>query len=116
MATNKIHADGTQLSVAPTNAPNDPVESGDPILLGQLPGVALTDEDDSEVTAQFDGVFDLDVVGNDGSPASISAGDIVYYNTGEDRLDSNSSGVQFGYVLEDVGSGATETVQVKIGY
>lgn len=116
MATNRKFERGQQLSVAPTNAPNDPVDSGDPILIGELPGVALNDEADSEVTAQFDGVFDLAVVGNDGSAAAISAGDIVYYNTGSDQIDSNSSGTRFGYALEDVGSGATTTIQVKIGY
>lgn len=121
MATNRIFEKGTQLVVAPTDAPNDPAESGDPVLLGDLPGVALTDADDDiasdgEATVQFDGVFDLEVVGEDNAGnAAITAGDIVFYDGGEINVD-DTDGTRFGYALEDVASGATTTIRVKVGY
>lgn len=124
MATNRVYADGTQLSVEPTEhvGGETTVESGDAILFGSLPGVALTDEADSEVTAQFDGVFELEVHGDDGSDTSseteINAGDIVYFDaTGANELNVNSSdGTRFGYALEGVDAGAETVIQVKVGY
>jgi predicted RecA/RadA family phage recombinase len=60
MATNRKYESGKQLAVACT-APATP-SSGDPVLFGQRPGVALTDEDAAGLTTvQFDGVFDLSV-------------------------------------------------------
>lgn len=120
MATNRVYKHGDQLSVVVTN-PATP-SSGDPVLFGQLPGVALTDEGDggnasTETTVAFKGVFDLPVRGHDGtSNAAISAGDIVYYDTTNDELDVDTGGVRFGYALEDVASGATTTIKVKVGY
>lgn len=115
MATNRKFAAGDALSVVAT-APATP-SSGDPILVGQLPGVALTDERaDGTVSAQFNGVFELPVKGADGAGnAAIAAGDIVYYDGGEINAD-DTNGVRFGYALEAVLSGATTTIDVKVGY
>lgn len=113
MATNRLYEKGDQLKVVPT-APAD-VASGDPVLFGTLPGVALTDEDDDgEATVQFGGVFELDVVGADNAGgAAITAGDPVYYDGGEINADA-TDGTLFGYALEDVASGATTATPVKI--
>lgn len=121
MAKNRKHERGNQLEVAPTASATDPADSGDPVLLGELPGVALTDASDTiandgEATVQFDGVFELDVTGaDDVGNAAITAGDIVYYDGGEINIDA-VNGTRFGYALADVASGATTTIEVKIGY
>ena len=44
MATNTAFGDGRMLS-AVASAPTTPA-SGDPVLIGQIPGVAVTDEGD----------------------------------------------------------------------
>jgi predicted RecA/RadA family phage recombinase len=124
VATNRIFERGRQLSVAPTLGPNATVASGDPVAVGQLPGVALTDADDTianggEASVQFDGVFELEVVGtsDDGTTgAAISAGDLVYLDTDGSLNVDATNGVRFGYALEDVASGATSTIRVKVGY
>ena len=111
MATNRIYERGTQLEYALADT-----DAGDPVAIGELPGVALTDtDDDGNVTVQHDGVFELAVVGNDGEAAEISAGDIVYIQS-DGTLNIDDSGTRFGYALEDVASGATETIEVKVGY
>lgn len=117
MATNIRYEQGDQLAVACTD-PATPA-SGDPVLLGQLPGVALIDEGtDGLTTVKFNGVADLSVKGYNGSAnAAIAAGDKVYYKTGATPvLDVDSSGVYFGIALAAVASGATTTIPVRIGY
>lgn len=124
MATNRIFAKGTQLKVAPDLCANATVASGDPVAVGQIPGVALDDADDTvaasgECTVQFDGVFDLEVVGtsDDGTTgAAIAIGDVVYIDTDGTLNVDTSNGIRFGYALEAVASGATETIKVKVGY
>jgi predicted RecA/RadA family phage recombinase len=115
MATNRIYERGVELSLAAT-APATP-SSGDPVLFGEIPGVALTDEDDDgNTTIAFEGVFELSVDGQGPSAAAeITAGDIVYYDGGEINVD-DTNGTRFGYALEGVASDATATIQVKVGY
>lgn len=129
MAKNRKHPSGHQLSVGATD-PATPV-SGDPVLFGQRPGVALTDErTDGTTTVQFDGVFDLSVKGtkwdstlNAGAGAftnvAIAAGDIVYYTPGRtpvlDAGGDEGTEVRYGYAGEAVASGATTTIEVIVG-
>lgn len=116
MARNVIFEEGEQISVACTD-PATPA-SGDPVLLGQLPGVALIAETaDGNTTVKTNGVATLSVKGTSGSNAAIAAGDILYYVTANTpKLSVTTSGVRFGYALEAVNSGATATIRVKIGY
>jgi predicted RecA/RadA family phage recombinase len=116
MALNEVFKYGTHLSVACTD-PATPASS-DPVLLGQIPGVALTAEDaDGNTTIVTEGVYNLSVKGTSGSNAAIAAGDIVYYVTGNTpKLSVTTSGVRFGYALAAVGSGLTATIAVKLGY
>lgn len=115
MATNRRYEKGDQLKVVPTNP--TVVTSGDPVLLGRRPGVALTDEDaDGEATVQFNGVFDLSVRGHSGAAnAAINIGDTVFYDTTNDELDVDTAGVPYGTALEAVASGATTVIQVAVG-
>ena len=118
MATNEWDdAVAGTVSVAATD-PATP-KSGDPCLLGQMPGVSQTNErGDGTTTMAYRGVFKLSVKGVDGSGShAIAAGDIVYYVSGDTpKLSAKTSGVRFGYALDPVSSGATTTIRVKLGY
>lgn len=114
MATNNVHAWTQSLTLACSH-PTTP-SSGDPVVYGQLPGVALTDEDaDGLTTVALDGVWNLAVKGETTSNAAVSAGDILYYDSGVVNKDS-SNGIRFGYALGAVDSGATTTIPVRVGY
>lgn len=122
MATNQAFSDGRFLSLAAT-APATPA-SGDPVLVGQIPGVALTDEGDggngaTTVSIDTSGVYELSVKGEGAAGnAAVAVGDIIYYEAGQTPpLNKDATnGVRFGYALETVGSGQTATIKVKVGY
>lgn len=123
MAKNRNHPKGDQLKVAPTSAPGTTVASGDPVVIGQIPAVALEAGSDTvgnggKATCQFDGTFNLSVKGIDGGGNSaVAAGDIIYYVAADTpRLSKKATGVRFGYAIGTVGSGSTATIEVKIGY
>lgn len=117
MAKNEVYAEGNQFSVAATD-PATPV-SGDPVIVGQLPGVAQTaEESDGTTTIKFNGVCTLSVKGIDGAGNSaVAVGDIIYYVSGDTpKLSKKNTGVRFGYALATVGLGATATIPVKVGW
>lgn len=117
MAKNVIYNKGDRLAVACTQ-PATPA-SGDPVLYGVQPGVALTSEGADGITSvQFCGVASFSVKGYNGSAnTAIAEGDIVYYKAGATPpLDVDSSGVRFGVAMGAVASGATTTIPVRIGY
>lgn len=114
MATNMIRDEGKILALAIAS-----ISAGDPVVKGQIPGVALTDTDgDGNVTVQTRGVFDLSVKGVDGSGnAAVAIGDILYYTAGDTpKLGKKTTGVRFGYALEAITSGSTDTIKVAVGY
>ena len=119
MATNRVFKDGEYLQVTAADCvgPNDPVESGDPVVWGELavPAVATSDEDSAGlVSVQFGGVYDLAVKGADGAGnAAIAAGDAVYWDATELNADV-TNGSLYGYAMEVVASGATTTIRVKL--
>lgn len=113
MATNKVFESGKVLSVAVAST----VESGAPVLIGSMAGVALTDYNSTtgESTIDFGGVYDLSVkaIDNAGNSA-VAVGDPIYYVTGDTPvLSKKASGIFFGYALEAVDSAATATINVK---
>lgn len=119
MAKNKVFHNGRQLSLV-CSAPATP-ESGDPVLVGQIPGVALTDERaDGTTSVDMEGVFDLAVEGKDSANANtaVAAGDIVYYDAANTiKLNKDSTnGVRYGYALEAIASGQNAVIRVKVGY
>lgn len=96
-------------------------DSGDPVIIGSIPGVAVTDEGDggnaaTETTVCTEGIFDLSVKGHDGtSNAAITAGALIYYKTtATPVLNLDDSGVAFGYALEAIDSAATATIKVLV--
>lgn len=94
--------------------------SGDPVLCGQIPGVALTDKDTNNLnTVALNGAFRLSVKGeNNSGNSAVAVGDILYYEAGQTPPvnKDNVAGVRFGYALAAVTSGATATIAVRIGY
>jgi predicted RecA/RadA family phage recombinase len=121
-ATNQIHKPGYQLSqvIDDPAAPN----SGDPVRLGVLTGVALLDEGDggagaTETVADFGpGVWDLSVDDNEGT--GIAVGDTIYYHdsqTGSPATSLNNTAASmdavFGVALEVVSANATTTINVQ---
>lgn len=98
--------------------------SGGPVICGQIPGVALRDEYVSghplagQTIVALDGVYDLSVKGVDGSGNSaVAKGDVLYYVAADTpKLSKKATGVRFGYALEAISSGGTDTINVEIGY
>lgn len=115
MATNRRRAESSPLSCTVAS----PTVSGDPVVIGDMAGVALTDYDaaDGKATVQFDGVFDLSVKGvNNAGNVAVVEGDALYYNTGDTPPISKkaNNGVFMGYAMEAVDSGATATIMVRL--
>jgi predicted RecA/RadA family phage recombinase len=118
VATNRKFKDGKQLQVVCSD-PATPA-SGDPVIVGQIPGVAQAAEDtaDGLTSVDFGGVYLLSVKGVDGGGNSaVAVGDILYYVTADTpKISKKATGVRFGYALEAITSGSTATIQVKVGY
>lgn len=118
MSTNETYRPGDQISLTATD-PATPA-SGDPVLVGQLPGVAETAKrTDGTNSITLEGVFKLSVKGVITGPANsaVAVGDIIYYSTGHTpKLDKDVGGVRFGYALDPLTSGSTGTIRVKLGY
>ena len=119
MAKNRKRANGRNLSLDVSGVAGSGaaglVKSGDPVVVGELPGVALTDEDaDGLATVDTRGVYDLAV----DAAADMAPGDVVYFAAGDTpRLSDTNTGARFGYVLEEVtAAGGSQTVEVRIGY
>lgn len=116
MARNIIMQDASNLAVVCSH-PTTPA-SGDPVLFGSYcTGVALTDEAaDGKTTVLFgDFIADLSVKGvNDSGNSAVAVGDTIFYNSADTPvLNKKSSGVFFGFALEAVDSGSTDTIKVK---
>lgn len=101
----------------PLSVPDGTV-SGSPVVVGDLPAVALIDkQSDGKATCKTNGAFDFPVkgVGTSGN-AAVNEGDILHLQSNGDINKNTGAGKRFGYALAGVGSGATATISVKIGY
>jgi len=117
VSKNEVFDDADDLSLVATD-PATPA-SGDPVLVGQIPGVAQTNERaDGTTSITMKGAHRLSVKGIDGSGnVAVAAGDILYYTAADTpKLSKKATGVRFGYALAAVVSGATTTIRVKVGY
>lgn len=118
MAKNRVRIDGRFISKAATS-PATPA-SGDPVLVGQIPGVALINEETSgDVTLDTGGVYNLSVKGeNNAGNSPVAIGDILYFEAGQvpPINKDNVAGIRFGYALAVVPTGTTVTIPVKVGY
>lgn len=114
MATNIKYEPGYERDVVVSN-PTTPA-SNDPVRCGHLTGLALTDErSDGYTTVNF-GPFiaDLSVKGVDGSgDSAVALYDALWYvDADTPKLSKKSTGYFFGFALEAIGSGETDTIQV----
>lgn len=118
MAKNTVYMWTESLPLVCT-APASP-QSGDPVLYGQLPGVALAPKDTNNVTTvALNGVFELSVKGeNNAGNTAVAAGDVLYYEAGQTPPinKDNVAGVRYGTAMAAVASGATTTIPVRVGY
>jgi predicted RecA/RadA family phage recombinase len=136
MATNRKfrESENTTPLIKCTAADSNPVAnkalSGDPVVIGQIPGVALMAADSGlKTVVQLDGVFELLVAGIDSSGAlgadanvAVLGGDKVYFDkTKNPPLSKRAGGIFFGYAYSDAGvqvvaAGSTTTkINVKVG-
>lgn len=114
MALNSKFANGRKLSL-PVPAG---VVSGEPVVVGALPGVAQTDRDAAgNASVDTGGAYDLSVTGTGAAAAAtaIAAGAIIYI-TAARALNVDPGGTRYGYALEAVAAGATAVIAVKVGY
>ena len=119
MATNIVYEPGWVKSVVVTN-PTTP-ETGDPVRYGYATGLALTDEGEggnaSTKTSVHFGPFvaDLSVKGvDDNGNSAVAVGDMIFYvDADTPKLSKKSSGYFFGYALEAITSGSTDTINVQ---
>ena len=124
MAVNRLYAQNAttmpNLDVTPgAGAVGSAAKSGDPVVIGSIPGVLLGDAgSNGSGIIQRDGIFNLSVKGlnSGGSSTAIAEGDILYFTAADTPPLSGKTGVRFGYALKGVGSGATATIPVQIGY
>lgn len=89
--------------------------SGDPVVVGSLPAVCLTDRDsDGNAECAIEGVFDIAVTGaNNAGNVAVAVGDKLYKDGTEINKDS-TNGTEFGIALEAVTSGSTSTINVRL--
>lgn len=95
--------------------------SGEPVLLGLIPGVAATNAGDGNndagnITMATQGVFTLSVQGINGSGnVAVAEGDHIYLVAANTPpLSKVATGVLFGKALGTVGSGSTATIPVML--
>lgn len=96
-------------------------ESGDPVEIVDLHGVALTDRDsdgNATVKCPFAYVADLLVTAkNNGGNSAVAVGDKLYYDAAEtpDEINKDSTaGKAFGYALETITAGDSDTIKVGV--
>jgi hypothetical protein len=118
MADNLIYEPGYKLSVVCSN-PTTPA-SGDPVRYGNLTGLALTDESgggnaSGYTTVDFGPyVADLSVKAvDDNGNSAVAVGDALWYvDADTPKLSKKTAGYFFGFALEAIGSGSTDTINV----
>jgi predicted RecA/RadA family phage recombinase len=92
------------------------VVSGDPVQVGAVNGVAVTDysADDGKATIRTEGTFTLSVKGvNDAGNSAVALGDRLYLTTGDTpKISKKASGKFFGVALAAVNAGATTSIEV----
>lgn len=92
MATNEVFREADHLTLPVPSG----VKSGDPVLVGSLPGVAQTDRDaNGNATVWLDGAYRLTVTG-----AVVNVGDPVYIAADRSLSVTATGNTVFGYALE----------------
>ena len=94
------------------------IQSGDPVMLGTIPGVAeLTAALATDLlSVTIVGVFNLDVTGRDAVPgdAAVALYNSLFLDTTDNQLNVDTGFNLFGYALGTVAAGATTKIPVLI--
>lgn len=109
MAKNRVYESGDALSVAVIAG----TVSGSPVIVGMLPGIALTDRDaNGNASVRFgEGAYNVSVV----AARSVTVGQPIYITSATYALsDAAGAGKQlFGHALQAKSSG-TSTIAVRV--
>ncbi len=117
MAQNEVHEFARRL-VEPVAAG---VVSGDPVLVGQRTGVAMSSRDTSgNASVDYLGGYNLSVKAvNDSGNSAVAYGDMIYYvDTDTPKLSKKASGIPFGFARSEglsgtlIAAGATATIEI----
>lgn len=118
MAKNRVYAAADEISLP---VPEGTV-SGQALVIGDLPAVALidrrpaTDPRAGTASLDFHGAYRFSVKGvKKGGNQKIEPGKSVFLKGGELNA-NNEEGLFFGYAMEEVASGATKSIVVKVGH
>lgn len=93
------------------------VESGDPVVCGQIVGVANQDalQSTDSIVISTRGVYNLSVHGANGSGnVAVAKGDQLYIDGTTAVISKVATGVPFGKALAAVASSATTVIPVKV--
>jgi predicted RecA/RadA family phage recombinase len=112
MATNIKYEPGWSLNLTCTK-PDKP-NSGDPVRIGNLTGIALTDEDAAGKTVVNTGPFVAKFAVKDNGGSGIAVGDTIWYHDDATPVLDNVStgGYYYGIALETIIAEQTATIQV----
>jgi len=94
--------------------PDKPV-SGDPVRIGNMTGIALTDEDAAGKTVVDKGPFSAKFTVKDNGVAGIGVGDTIWYHDDQDPVLDNvpAGGYYFGMAEEAIAAGQTAIIEVS---
>jgi len=112
MATNIKYEPGWSLNLTCTKP--DAPDSGDPVRIGNLTGIAITDEDAAGKTTVNAGPFVAEFAVKDNGNTGIAVGaPLWYHDDATPALDNVSAGgYYYGIALEAISTGQTATIQV----
>lgn len=114
MAKNLIQKDGRYIDIGLAGK-----VSGNPVMLGGIRGVALTDSRTNGHLSidRGPGVYSLSVKGvDDNGNAAVAFGDKLYYTEADTvKLSKRQSGKFYGFAFGTVNSGATTAINVLLG-
>lgn len=98
--------------------PNNPIKSGDPVVVGRVAGVANADAvpttpiaADGNVVVSLKGCYNISVVS---THHNITIGSTCYINPSTGVVSDDLTQVPFGTVLDQVNQYATTTVRVRL--
>ena len=113
MATNIKYEPGWSLDLTCTN-PKKP-NSGDPVRIGNLTGIAIKDEDAAGKTVVYTGPFVAEFSVKDNGGSGIDVGDTIWYHDDATPALDNvpTGGYYYGIALEAVTAEQTATIQVR---
>jgi hypothetical protein len=112
MATNIKYEPGWSLNLTCTKP--DAPDSGDPVRIGNLTGIAIKDEDTAGKTVVYTGPFVAEFSVKDNGGSGIAVGDTIWYHDDATPVLDNvpTGGYYYGIALEAVTAGQTATIQV----